>query len=156
MTDREAQAMSPTRIYRFSIWLPLLVPVVVIIAYNIWITGLGLPKPSGFFDVALELLAYSALYGGLPYIGLASWATWWVGRQPEREIRRIMFLAPLLMLAVWLVACLVMGTIADRMRVWLSVATLGATVIIPLGYIYVTMAVLLRHWLGPRATEAQA
>ena len=50
--------MSPLRIYRFSIWLPLLVPAVVIVAMNS-LTSVGLPKPSGRLDVVLETIACS-------------------------------------------------------------------------------------------------
>ena len=145
--------MAPNRIYRFSIWLPLIVPALVMLIWNVLITGLGAPKPSGVFDIVLEVLAYSGIYGGPPYILLAAWATWWIRGRSEPDIRRVMFLAPLLMVAVFGAICLVMGAFADRMRVWLSVAALGISIIIPLGYIYVALAVGLRRWLGPRPIE---
>ena len=148
--------MAPSRIYRFSIWLPLIVPVSVMLIWNVLITGLGMPKPSGVWDVALEVLAYSGIYGGPPYILLAAWATWWMRGRSERDIRRVMFLAPLLMVAVFGATCLVMGVVADRMRVWLSVAGLGISIIIPLGYAYVALAIGLRRWFGPRAVETTA
>ena len=146
--------MAPNRIYRFSIWLPHIVPVAVIVIMNILLKGLGMPKPSGVVDIALEALAYSAIYGGLPYLLLAAWATWWIRGRSERDIRRVMFLAPLLMVAVFGATCLVMGAVADRMTVWLSVAGLGISIIIPLGYAYVAIAVGLRRWLGPRSIES--
>ncbi|MEO7193093.1 MAG: hypothetical protein ABI051_18775 [Vicinamibacterales bacterium] len=141
--------MSPARIYRFSIWLPLIVPVVLIVVMNVLLKGMGMPKPSGYLDVALELVASSGLYGGLPYVVLALWATWWIRGRPEPDIRRMMFLAPLLMVVVFAAACLIVGAVADRMRVWVGVAKLGIGTIIPLGYAYVGCAVLLRRWLGP-------
>jgi hypothetical protein len=145
--------MAPDRIYRFSIWLPLIVPLAVIAIMNLLIKGLGMPKPSGFVDVALEALAYSAIYGGLPYILLAAWGTWWIRGRSEPDIRRLMFLAPLLMVALFAVACLVMGAVADRMRIWIAVAGLGIGIIIPLGYAYVALTLVLRRWLGPRSIE---
>ena len=142
--------ISPRRIYRFSIWLPLIVPAVMIVVYNILLKGFGMSKASGYVDIVLEMVAYSLIYGGLPYILLASWATWWIRDRSEKEIRRVMFVAPLLMIATFTAACLVMAGISQSWRVWMSVAALGASVTIPLGYAYVAITVLLRHALGPR------
>jgi hypothetical protein len=145
--------VSPNRIYRFTIWLPLIVPILVIAAMNILLKGLGMPKPSGYLDISLEVLAYSAIYGGLPYLLLAIWATRWVRGREEPEIRRVMLVAPLLMVVVFGVACLIMGAIGNRMDTWIRIAGRGATIIIPLGYTYVVMAMALRRWLGPPRVE---
>src|SRR6187402_2993808 len=113
--------MAPGRIYRFSIWLPLLVPAALIGMMYILSKGFGTPKLPGVIDVALERIAFSAIYGGLPYILLAAWATRWIRGRSEAEIRRVMFLAPALMVIVFAVACIVMGVVADRMSVWMAV-----------------------------------
>lgn len=140
------------RIYRFSIWLPLLVPMAVILAMNVLLKGFGVPKPSGLLDVALETLASSAVFGGLPYVLLALWATRWIRGRSEPEIRRLMFMAPLLMIGVFVAACMIMGAITG-LTTWLRIAVRGAGIIVPLGYAYVALAMLLRRWLGPRAIE---
>jgi hypothetical protein len=145
----QGEVVTPNRIYRFSIWLPLIAPVAVIAIMNAFIK-VGMPKPTGFFGVALQLVAYSAIYGGLPYILLAAWGTRWIRGRSEPDIRRVMFLAPLLMVGVFCVACLVMGVLVAQMRVWIAVAGLGIVVIIPLGYAYVALTVALRRWLGTR------
>ena len=145
--------MSPNRIYRLSMWLPLVVPVVVIVVMNIWIKGFGLPKPSGFLDLALEVVAGSLLIGGLPYIALALWASRWMRGRSEPDIRRLMYVAPLLMVAVFGATCLVIGVFEDRISDRLALAAFGARTIIPLGYAYVALTMLLRRWLGPRAVE---
>ena len=136
--------MSIHSIYRISIWLPIVIPAVLF----------GLAKalrlPIADIDV-LEVLVYSLFYGGVPYLPLAIWATWWVGGQPEPEIRRVMFRAPLLMVALFAPAALVVGLVVGALKPFTAVAVLGSIVIIPLGYAYVALAVALRYWLGPRA-----
>jgi hypothetical protein len=145
---------SPSRIYRFAIWLPLLVPFAVVVMMNVLFKGLGMSKSSGYIDYGLETLAWSGIFGGLPYAALAVWATWWIRDRPEPEIRRLMFLAPLLMVGAFAVGCLLMGVVAWQLDMWIRIAVRGAGIIIPLGYAYVALRLLLRHWLGPRAIQA--
>ena len=135
--------MSSRTIYRLCIWLPILVPAAVILVAD----ALELRLANG---VIWEVLAYSLLYGGLPYSVLAMWATWWVGRHPEREIRRLMFRAPLLMAAIFLPLALVVGFAVGAPGPFAAVAALGSLMILPLGYAYVGLAVLLRRGLGPQ------
>ena len=136
-------------IYRACIWLPIAVPAVLILVANVF----GLRLAAG--PLVGEVLAYSLIWGGLPYAVLAAWATWWVGGQPEAKIRRLMFRAPLLMVAVFLTLALVAGLILSTgyglevLRVYTLVALLGAVVIMLLGYAYVGVAVFLRCIVGP-------
>ena len=145
--------MSNYAIYRVCIWLPIVVPVTLILVANL----LGLRLASG---VVVEAIAYSLIWGGLPYAALATWATWWVAAQPEAKIRRLMFRAPLLMVAVFAPLALVVGlTLSlgyglDAFRAWSVVALVGAVVILILGYAYVGLAILLRHSFGPGPTTA--
>jgi hypothetical protein len=136
--------MSIHSTYRLSIWLPIIVPAVL----------LGLAKALGVpiadIDV-LEILVYSLLWGAVPYLPLAVWGTWWVGGRPEPEIRRMMFRAPLLMVALFAPAALVVGLVVGALKPFAAVAVIGSVIIIPLGYAYVALAVGLRDWLGPRA-----
>lgn len=101
------------------------------------------------------MIAYSLIWGGLPYTVLAAWATWWVGGRPEAAIRRLMFRAPLLMVAVFVPLALAMGLGVGALGPFTGVAVLGAVVIVVLGYGYVVLTVLLRHLFGPRFDEAQ-
>jgi hypothetical protein len=136
--------MSIHSIYRVSIWMPILIPAVLLSVAK------ALSLPIADIDV-LEVLVYSLLYGGVPYLPLALWATWWVGGRPEPEIRRMMFRAPLLMVALFAPAAVVVGLVVGALKPFIAVAILGSVVIIPLGYAYVALAVALRDWLGPRA-----
>lgn len=146
----ESTLRAAHRLYRFSIWLPLLVPAVVIVTMTILVNGLGLPKPSGFVDVALESIAGSGLFGGLPYLALALWARRWMRGRSEREIQRLMLAAPVLMIGAFTGFCLVMGLFADRFSVWLRIAWEFGPLILILGYAYVALTVLLRATLVKR------
>ncbi len=139
--------MSIHTIYRACIWLPVVVPAVLILVVNTF----GLRLAAG---VVGEVVAYSLIWGGLPYAVLAAWATWWVGGRPEAEIRRLMFRAPLIMVAVFVPLALAIGLGAGALGPFAGVAVLGAVVIVLLGYGYVFLTVLLRHFLGPRFNSA--
>jgi len=127
--------------------LPIVVPAVLIAVVN----AFGLPPAAG---VVGEVLAYSLLYGGIPYAALAMWATWWIGGRPESEIRRLMFRAPLLMVALFVSLALGAGLMVGQLVPFTAVAVLGTVVILILGYAYVGLAVLLREGLGPRPTAS--
>jgi len=136
--------MSIYTIYRACIWLPIVVPAVLILI----VTMFGLRLSAG---VVGEMIAYSLIWGGLPYTVLAAWATWWVGGRPEAEIRRLMFRAPLLMVGVFVPLALATGLGVGALGPFSGVALLGAVVIVLLGYSYVLLTVLLRHVIGSRS-----
>jgi hypothetical protein len=129
--------MSVWTVYRLCIWLPILVPATVIAVAR----AFDRPLAQG---VLVEVLAYSLIYGGLPYAVLAIWATWWIGGRSEPEIRRLMFRAPLLMAAGFVILALVVGISVGKPGPFIAVAIYGLAIILPLGYAYVGVAVLLR------------
>lgn len=140
--------MSITTFYRLCIWLPVAVPGFLIVAVNLF----GLRDPVGWVG---ELIAYSLIYGGVPYLALASWAMWWVGGRTEAEIRRLMYRAPLVMLGVFVPIALLVGVLVGAPGPWAAVALLGAVVIVLLGYSYVGLTVLLRAQLGSRVNGSE-
>lgn len=114
-------------------------------------TVLGSEQLMDRSDVLIvELLVYSLLYGGLPYAVLAAWATWAIGGRTEREIRRLMFRAPLLMIAVYAPVALFAGIIVGAPMPFAAVALLGSILILLFGYAYVALTVILRWSLGTR------
>jgi hypothetical protein len=139
----EGFPMSAHALYRVAIWLPMVVPAGVIVLFE----TLDLSLSAG---IVPEVMVYSLVYGGVPYTLLAVWATWWIGGQPEPAVRRLMFRAPLLMVACFVVLALLTGIAVGRPGPFVAVAVLGAAVTIPLGYAYVGLALLLRRCLGPR------
>lgn len=135
--------LSAISVYRLSIWLPLLLPAVVIAVARTFGFRLG-------GGLLWAMLASSLLWGGPPYSVLALWATWWVGRHSEVEIRRMMLRAPLLMGSIFVPLALVLGLSVGAPGPFTAVAVLGLIHILLLGYGYVGIAILLRRGLGPR------
>jgi hypothetical protein len=130
--------------YRLFIWLPLALPALV----ALFVTGLDLRPTSGIVRGFIQLQLVSLVYGGLVYAPLALWATWWVGGRSEREVRRLMFRAPLLMAAVYAVLALLFGLVVGQLRVFAGVALLGVLASVVLGYCYVALVVMLREIMG--------
>jgi hypothetical protein len=139
----EAQAPRLT-VYRFCIWLPMVVPAILIACAKI------VDYPIARGPLVGEMLAYSLIYGGLPYAALAAWATWWIGGRPESEIRRLMVRAPLLMAAVFVPLSLVAGLLVGAPGPFAAVAVLGLVVILLFGYGYVALTMLLTWSVGYR------
>ena len=139
--------ISVTTFYRLAIWLPLAVPAVLIAL--ITISGGG----AAGTGLGLELIGYSFFYGGIPYTALAIWASWWIGGRNEAQIRRLMFRAPLLMLAVFVPLALLIGLLVGAPGPFAAVAALGAVVILFLGYGYVGLTALLRSDFEERVYE---
>jgi hypothetical protein len=146
-SSEEGAVLAPRvrRIYRTCIWLPIVVPVMLIVVVNA--VGARLASAVG---VVGEMIAYSLIWGGLPYTVLAIWATRWIGDRAEPEIRRLMFRAPLLMVAVFVPLALVIGLVVGAPGPFAAVAAVGTVVIIVLGYVYVGVTVLVRLGLGAR------
>lgn len=134
---------SALSIYRLGIWLPLLVPALVIVVARTFEFRLG-------GRLLWAMLASSLLWAGLPYGLLAVWATWWVGRHSEEEIRRLMLRAPLLMSGTFVPLALICGVAVGAPSQFAAVAVLGVIHILLLGYGYVGIVILLRRGLGPR------
>lgn len=137
--------MSTTTFYRLCIWLPVALPTLLIVVVNIF----GLRDLVGWVG---ELVAFSLFYGGIPYLALAMWAMWWVRGRSENEIRRVMYRAPLIMLAVFVPTALMIGFLVGAPGPWAAVAAQGAAVIVLLGYFYVGLTVLMRSQLRSRVT----
>ncbi len=139
--------MSIYTIYRICIWLPIIVPAALILVVNLF----GLQQAVG---VVGEMIAYSLIWGGLPYAALAVWAMRRIDGRPEADIKRLMFRAPLLMVAIFVPLTLLAGLVAGQFAQFAGVASLGAAVIMLLGYTYVGVTLVLRLSLGSRASAA--
>jgi hypothetical protein len=138
--------MTMHNIYRVGVWQPLAVSAVVAGLVH----GLSVMINAGPLRKVVQILLMSLLYGGVPYATLAIWATWWIGGRPEPEIKRLMFRAPLLMVATFVTVSVATGIVVGQPVPFLAVGVLGAIVIIPLGYAYVGLVMLLREECGPR------
>lgn len=101
-----------------------------------------------------QVLLMSLLYGGVPYAALALWATWWVGRHTESEVRALMFRAPILMGLVVLCAAVAVGYATKQVTPFVAVGVLGLIMSIIVGYGYVMIVVLLREAFGPQEVRS--
>jgi hypothetical protein len=127
-----------TLVYRVGIWLPVLVPA-------------GVVAPRELLDVILvppkvfQMLAISLLYGGLPYAGLALWASWWIGGRTERDVKHLALRAPLLFAVVFAILAAAAGLLVGQPIPFLAVAILGAAFAVGLGYAYVALVLVIRR-----------
>jgi hypothetical protein len=140
--------MSIQRFYRLCLWMPIVVPallIVVAIAFRISVAQTGW---------VLELIGWSFWVGGLPYAVLALWASRRIGSASEYDIRRLMYLAPLLMVGVFAAFAIGLGVLLGRLDLHLRLALYAASIIIPLGYGYVAVTILLRALLRTKLATA--
>jgi hypothetical protein len=121
--------MSVATFYRLCVWLPIVIPAVLIVVVN----AFGLRDLVGWVG---ELVAYSLFYDGVPYLVLAIGA------------RRVMFRAPLYMVGAFVPLALLIGVAVGAVGPWAGVAGLGAVAIVVIGYAYVGLTVLLRLGTG--------
>ena len=129
--------------YRLAVWLPLALPAAVAVLVH----GFDVDPGAGATSKIVQILLMSLLYGGPVYGPLALWATWWIGRRTEAQIRTLMVRAPLLMIAVFVPVALLTGLAAGAPGPFAAVAGLGAIVILAIGYGYVAFVSLLRAGL---------
>jgi hypothetical protein len=78
--------MTVQRFYRLSLLLPLLLPLPFLATGSTASSALGM------------LLAFSLVYGGIPYAILACGLLFWLHDRDEHEINIMLFLAPWLMM----------------------------------------------------------
>ena len=144
--------MSVRTFYRAAIWLPIIVPAV----------GMGTQKllnwPIDRSPVLLflfQILAFSLVYGGVPYFMLAVWGSATLKSRSEADIEGLMQRAPLLMAGIVLPFYLAVGIAlavatqsASPFEPFLAVGVLGAMAAIPVGYTYVGVVMILRRVFG--------
>jgi hypothetical protein len=139
--------------YRVSVWLPVIVPALLGCLRSLGIGTAPRPPDRIWFmslDGTWSMLLASLLYGGVPYGCLAIWATWWIGGRPESEIRWLMLLAPLLMVATFVPMAYLFGFFFETVLPLVMVTFLSVHIIL-LGYGYVALTLLLRKAFNLRA-----
>ena len=133
------------RFYQINIWLPVLLPLAAGLLARLLVAVLGM-DPAGIVGASLQFLA-SLVFFGVPYIPFALFATWRIRKRDEDGIRSLMFILPVIMLAVAFVLCLIMAAYTGRPRVWIEVAGFSMSVILLVGYSFVFLMVILRFLL---------
>jgi hypothetical protein len=133
--------MTVQTFYRCAVWLPLFIPAAIV-----FVIHSADVRPASFAGTKLvQLFVVSGVYGGVPYALLAAYATWWIDKRPERELRLKALAAPLWMLLPWLGVSALVGTLYGQIETFVKFFSLGAAVILPLGYAYVGLVFLLRR-----------
>jgi hypothetical protein len=130
--------------YEMAVWLPLAVAGVVALLVH----GLDLRPGEPMVVKAVQVVLSGLLYAGAPYGLMAVWATRWIRRHSESEIRRLAWRAPLLILAAYLPFAFGLGVLSGRVIVGAGLAAIGATFILSIGYAYLGVILAIRRWVG--------
>ena len=136
--------MSVHQFYRLAVWLPLIVPALVL--PPVWL--LGMPQWQ-FLGMVIGTIYASAWTGGIPYLLLALWASIRIRSLPESRTRKLAVLMPLYMVPLFclyvLVLSLARGEGLDE-AFWFGL--IGTAYLIPIGYAYVGLTFGLRALAG--------
>ena len=136
--------MSVHAFYRLAVWVPVVVPTLVVILHH----GLGYRASAQGLRTFVVWMLMIFLYGLPAYVPLALWATFWIGRQSEARIRRMAMRAPLLMATAFLVLSSYVGVVSRSLEVFLAYSALGVIMSLAIGYIYVGIIAAVRLALG--------
>lgn len=128
--------------YLGAIWAPLVLPAIAWAGFAVRGSGTfeGIGADVGF------LLVITATLGGVPYAVAALGATWWVLRRAtsERQVRRMMLAAPILVTPVALSWWIVTFGMKEGLKAGVAYAVLLTLYLIPIGYLYVLGAFIGR------------
>ena len=138
--------MTVRRFYRLSLALPILVPGSLLLAFYV-APGLAPWLASSTSWMALGILVYSLLYGGIPYAALALWAAWRFSGESEKEIRRVVVTLPLLMAIMALLCFTFIAAINGALHRARTLLTVGPAASIVLGYTYVGIVLVARKFV---------
>lgn len=131
--------------YRLTVWLPLVLPS--LLAAVRWKYGWSaFPEPLHPF---VGMLLGTLVYGGIPYLFLALWATWRIGSLTEPEIKKLILRSPFLMLGVFTLFWFLAGLRVGRPE-FVMLGPFAAIFILTIGYGYMGVVLLIREELGER------
>jgi hypothetical protein len=149
--------------YRWSLVLPLCLPIAVILALVPLAPYLNsLPPP---LATPIMILVWSLLAGGVPYVISACGLWFWMRGKSERGLRRIAYAAPLVMLGVYALCLLALSLAIEPeppfTSAWWIDGTLvffaySAMLIMLLGYLYVVVVDGLRWFLKRKGVVVEA
>ena len=132
--------------YRLMVWLPLVVPALLVGARRI---GVSLDAPP--FRFFAGLLLGSLLYGGVLYDIVGLCATVWMWNRDETEMEWLMLRAPVIMaIAFWPFALTLKIASGGPLSQFIAFAILGSVMSVIVGYGYVALVLVLRRSLGSR------
>ena len=122
--------MSYPTFYRIAVWLPFVLPSLVVIDMHVlgsrWFLSLLGPL------VQFPLMMF--LYGGPAYVALAVWATFWLRGKTRSQIHQMAIRAPWLMVPAFLVLSIYLLVRSGDLAMPVGFFVLGSIVSVVLGY----------------------
>ena len=140
---------SVANIYQFSLLLPLAIPILFAPALY-----LAVPSVGETLGLVVLIIVFSGIIGGLPYVILAAGLAFWMRNKNEKQIRGVLALSPLFMIALLAIALSILRFVpSDSWDVLHSISgffgMLGVlsffTVVF--GYVYVLIVFGIARWL---------
>jgi len=131
--------MSGTQYYKWSLALPILLPLLV---SPLQFAGPWVPSS---LKSASEFLTWSLVFGGIPYVLLAFGLVWWMRGKGEATVRRASFIVPLLMLAIFWVCWFAYALVPEPHDIRASYLLGGVAMslyVVVVGYAYVMLITL--------------
>jgi hypothetical protein len=157
--------MKESRVYRFSLLLPLVVPALIA---PLLFAGFRLPE---WLGAIVLFTAYSGFIGGVPYLVLVALLFWWARGKSEAQFKYALVFSPLLMLPLFLVFMLAVSLLTVGTESGVSELVSGLLFYVPFilgfGYFYVLLVfgtvfilkrtgVLARHAPSNKALQLTA
>ena len=129
--------MKESRVYRFSLMLPLVVPALIA---PLLFVDFRLPE---WLGAIVLFTAYSGFIGGVPYLVLVALLFWWARERSEAQFRRALVFSPVLMLPLFLPFMLAISFFTVGTESGVSELVGGLLFYVPFilgfGYVYVLL-----------------
>ena len=125
--------MTPQTFYRIAVWLPFVLPSLVVIDMHVlgWRWSLSVLGPLVQFPLMMFL------YGGPAYVPLALWATFWLRGKSRDQIHEMAIRAPWLMLPMFLLLSIYLAGRSGNLTMPLAFFFLASMVSLTVGYLIV-------------------
>lgn len=135
--------MSYPTFYRIAVWLPFLLPALVVIDMHV----LGSRWSLSVLGPLVQFPLMMFLYGGPAYVPLALWATFWLGGKTRSQIHQMAIRAPWLMVPAFLVLSIYLLVRSGDLVMPVSFFALGSIVSLVVGYTIVLATLGLEQLL---------
>lgn len=125
--------MSHPTFYRIAVWLPFLLPALVVIDMHVlqWRWSLSVLGPLVQFPLGMFL------YGGPAYVPLALGASFWLRGKSRDEIHRMAIRAPWLMLPPYAVLSIYLLVVSGELVMPAAFFMFVSMLTVPTGYFFV-------------------
>ena len=135
--------MSHPTFYRIAVWLPFLLPSLVVIDMHV----VGSRWSLNMLGQLVQLPLGMFLYGGPAYVPLALWATFWLRGKTRSEIHQMAIRAPWLMVPAFLALSIYLLVASGDLVMPVSFFALGSIVSLVVGYTIVLATLGLEQLL---------